>query len=303
MTSKNDNYEAYWRDRSQLKRKVQQAKRALELLKDDDQAAVAALGKEEPAAVTPLATEASRPLAERVKAQQALVAQLQQKLSKPPAIPPRAMVPRDDDPADEHIRLAGQFDRLGRQVPRGFLRVVRTEPVEIPEGQSGRLQFSQWLTDPDHGAGQLAARVLSNRIWHHSMGRGIVRTVDNFGRTGEPPSHPMLLDHLARELIQSDWSVKQLVRSIVTSRTFMLSSDHQSAGHERDPENRLLWRAHRRRIAPEALRDALLLAAGQLDFFANEVQRLVLGRSGDCCRGEQESTKNRFFPAAASTCL
>jgi hypothetical protein len=114
------------------------------------------------------------------------------------------------------------------------------------------------------GAGRLAARVLANRVWHHLIGRGIVRTVDNFGRTGEAPSHPELLDALARRLIDSGWSIKDLVREVVLSRTFAMSSRHDDVGHDVDPENRLIWRAHRRRLDPEALRDAMLAAAGEL---------------------------------------
>jgi hypothetical protein len=107
--------------------------------------------------------------------------------------------------------------------------------------------------------------VLANRVWHHLIGRGIVRTTDNFGRTGEAPENPELLDHLARELIDSGWSIKGLVRKIVTSRTFAMSSRHDDHAHSIDPDNRLLWRAHRRRLDPESLRDAMLLAAGELD--------------------------------------
>src|SRR6185436_18713586 len=107
-------------------------------------------------------------------------------------------------------------------VPRGFLRVISDVPAVIPEGQSGRIELARWLTDVEHGAGQLAARVLANRVWHHLTGCGLVRTVDNFGRTGEAPSHPELLDYLASELIDSDWSIKDLVRKIALSRTFMM---------------------------------------------------------------------------------
>jgi hypothetical protein len=112
------------------------------------------------------------------------------------------------------------------------------------------------------------------------MGRGIVRTVDNFGRTGERPTHPALLDHLADELIQSGWSLKSLVRRIVLSRTFAASSRHQAAGHAIDPDNRLLWRAHRRRLDPETLRDSMLFVSGQLN-------RAQLGSSVDYFPGER----------------
>jgi hypothetical protein len=177
------------------------------------------------------------------------------------------MVPTDvEAPADEHIRLAGDFDDLGDEVPRGFLQVVCTNAVpQIPEGQSGRLELAHWLTDVDEGAGRLAARVLVNRIWHQLFGQGLVRTVDNFGRTGETPSHPELLEYLAQELIASGWSVKALVRQIVMSRTNAISSAYDETAFIVDPENRLHWRFPRRRLDPEALRDAMLAAAGQLD--------------------------------------
>src|SRR5262249_30623700 len=201
-----------------------------------------------------------------VALQKDLVAKLQAELAAPPPIPPRAMIPCDvDTPADESVRLAGQFDRLGERVPRGFLRVINDVPAAIPEGQRARIELAQWLTDAENGAGQLAARVLANRVWHHLIGRGLVRTVDNLGRTGETASHPELLDYLARELIDSGWSLKHLVRQIALSRTFALSSHLDSACEAVDPDNRLLWRAHRRRLEPESLRDAMLTAAGQLD--------------------------------------
>jgi hypothetical protein len=92
-----------------------------------------------------------------------------------------------------------------------------------------------------------------------------VRTVDNFGRTGEAPSHPELLDYLALKLIDDGWSFKCLIRRIVLSRTFALSSQYDARNDDRDPENRFLWRAHRRRLDPESLRDAMLWCAGTLD--------------------------------------
>jgi hypothetical protein len=107
--------------------------------------------------------------------------------------------------------------------------------------------------------------VLANRIWQHLIGRGIVSTVDNFGRTGQPPTHPELLDHLADRLLASHWSIKALVREIVLSRTFAMSSQFSAAGQAVDPDNHLLWRAHRRRVDAESLRDSMLAVAGLLD--------------------------------------
>ena len=259
-------YETYWRERSKLQEKQKHAKSVLELLEKDDANTLGQLVRTQADAFAESAKDASQPKEKRIEGQKTLVAELDSAVANPPAIPPRAMIPSEaETPTDEHIRLAGQFDHPGEQIPRGVLRVVGDKPINIPEGQSGRMELAGWLTDVDDGAGRLTARVLANRVWHHLIGRGIVRTVDNFGRTGEAPSHPELLDHLARELIDSGWSVKALVRKVVLSRTFGMSSRHDDASHAVDPENRLLWRAHRRRLDPESLRDAMLSAAGTLD--------------------------------------
>ena len=260
-------YEKYWRERPQLTEQKKLAEATLELLKKNDAAALVEKLEKQPASFAELSKDQTRSMEERIAAQQALVEQLSKSLSQTPPIPPRAMIPTDvAQPADEHVRLAGQFDRLGEKVPRGFLTVLRdSADTFIPAEESGRVALGHWLTDASQRSGQLAARVLANRVWHHLIGRGLVRTVDNFGRTGEPPSHPELLDHLAGELIKADWSIKTLVRKIVVSRTFRLSSHQVATNHEVDPENRLVWRAHRRRLDPESFRDAMLNAAEKLD--------------------------------------
>jgi hypothetical protein len=260
-------YEKYWVDRDDLNKKTQRAKSVLALLKKGDEQALKNLLEKTADVVAQSAADTTQPMEKRIEAQQALIAQLDASIGKPPDIPPRAMVPTDGEaPSDEHIRLAGEFDELGDEVSRGFLQVICTNAdPEIPDGQSGRLELGHWLTDVDDGAGRLAARVLANRIWHQLFGQGLVRTVDNFGRTGETPSHPRLLDYLAQELIDSGWSVKALVRQIVLSRANALSSAYDEAAFTLDPENRLHWRFPRRRLDPEALRDAMLAAAGQLD--------------------------------------
>ncbi|CAA9495992.1 MAG: hypothetical protein AVDCRST_MAG91-758, partial [uncultured Sphingomonadaceae bacterium] len=132
----------------------------------------------------------------------------------------------------------------------------------VPADASGRLQLGQWLARPDN---PLPARVMANRAWHWLMGQGIVRTVDNFGTTGETPSHPALLDHLAARFAADGWSVKRLVRQIVLSRTYQLSTAANPAAVAIDPENRLRWRMDRRRLDAECIRDAMLAASGSLD--------------------------------------
>ena len=259
-------YEHYWRTRDAGRKKLDRARRALELLEQEDADGFDALLAEAEDGISETARAIEQPLDARLQAQSKLVEELEQTYGEQPEIPPRAMIPKDaEKPRDEKIRIAGRHDEQGEQVPRGFLTVVSKADADIAEGNSGRVELARWLTDADQGAGQLTARVLANRVWHHLLGRGIVRTVDNFGATGEAPTHPELLDYLAGELIGSDWSVKSLVRKIVLSRTFGMSGGHEPDSYAVDPENRLLWRAHRRRLDAETLRDAMLSAAGLLD--------------------------------------
>ena len=170
-------------------------------------------------------------------------------------------------PKDGHIHLRGQVRVLGDKVPRGFLSVVDIhadthEDVRIPNDASGRLQLARWLTSPNH---PLTARVMANRVWHYLMGEGLVRTVDNFGTMGEAPSHPELLDHLAVQFRDQGWSVKKLIRQIVLSRTYQLSSRETADQRRIDPENRWLARARRRRLDSDAIRDSMLSISGQLE--------------------------------------
>ena len=262
----NEHYEKFWREKPKLQERAKQAKSAYDLLNKKDLSEFDEFAKKHADSLADGVANTVLSKDERIKLQKALVDKLATSLAKPPQIPPRAMISADSEkPADEHIRIAGQFDQTDQLVPRGFLSVASDKAAAIPEGQSGRLELALWLTDVEHGAGHVSARVIANRVWQHMLGTGIVRTADNFGRTGEPPSHPELLDFLASELIDSGWSLKHLVRTIALSHAFTQSSGHNEAAHAVDPENRLLWRAHRRRLPPEALRDAMLMAAGKLD--------------------------------------
>lgn len=288
-------YETYWRERSKLVENAKQGKAARELLEKHDETALKELAAKHAGVVSKAALDETLPIEDRIKAQNAQVAALEA-AAKPVEIPPRAMIPSDvKSPKNEAVRLAGQFDKPGETVPRGFLHVVSASAAEIPDGQSGRLQLARWLTDIDGGAGALAARVLANRIWYHLMGRGIVRTVDNFGRTGEAPSHPELLDYLARRVVESGWSLKDLVRDIVLSRTFAMSSQHNDTAYERDPENRFLWRTHKRRLGAEALRDSLLFAAGLLNDTPLDSTVSYLGDQATAV-GANENRRRTDFP-------
>ena len=132
-----------------------------------------------------------------------------------------------------------------------------------------------------------------NRIWHYLFDEGIVRTVDNFGQTGERPSHPELLDYLAGEFINDGWSTKSLIRQIVLSRTYQLSNGFDEANFEVDPDNRLLWRMNRRRLDFEEIRDALLFVSGKLERQPPEASPLA-----DVARGELGRRGNTNFRLA-----
>ncbi len=164
---------------------------------------------------------------------------------------------------DTEIRIRGEAEKLGPVVPRGFLNVVKLEgqPV-IPADKSGRLELAQWLTDPRN---PLTSRVVVNRLWHHLFGAGLVTSVDNFGVTGDKPSHPELLDYLANQFIQDGWSTKRMIRRLVLTRAYGLGSSATEQHLTTDPANRFVWRHSPRRLEAEELRDATLAATGRLD--------------------------------------
>ncbi len=166
-------------------------------------------------------------------------------------------VKEEPKPSDVRVHHRGSVHNLGESVPRGYLQVTGGGPA-IPPVEGGRLQLAEWMAGRDH---PLTARVFANRAWHWLIGAGIVRTTDNFGTTGERPSHPELLDHLASRFVEDGWSVKKLVRRIVTTSAYRMSS---GKAPEADPENRLLSRMNRRRLDAEAIRDTLLAASGRL---------------------------------------
>lgn len=179
---------------------------------------------------------------------------------------PLAMGVRDHKkPADCKLNIKGDAKKLGDAIPRGFLTacsVPDADAVKFSEKQSGRLELAQWLTNPNH---PLTARVIVNRVWQHLFGTGIVKTPNDFGVYGEPPTHPELLDHLAIRFIKDGWSIKKLIRSIVLTRTYQLSSEADRELLTKDDANQWLARHERRRLDAEALRDSMLFASGELD--------------------------------------
>ncbi len=157
----------------------------------------------------------------------------------------------------------GEISKPGEIIPRDYPKVIKLTTIpKPPDKESGRLEFAQWLTHPDH---PLTARVMANRVWSHLFGKGIVPTVDNFGFTGKRPTHPELLDHLALNFVENGWSVKRLVKEIVLSRAYRQSSDFREDYFLKDPDNTWVWRADKRRLDAECIRDAMLAVSGQLD--------------------------------------
>ncbi len=179
----------------------------------------------------------------------------------PEKYPFHHMISDVDDPKNEHVHIRGNPDNLGAEVPRHFLKIlVENEPTPYTNG-SGRLELAREIASSDN---PLTARVMANRIWLGHFGRGIVGTPSNFGVMGERPTHPELLDYLAARFVESGWSVKALHREILLTDVYRRSAQHIAANYEVDPENKLLWRATRRRLDVESLRDSLLYVSGRL---------------------------------------
>ncbi|MBI1321056.1 MAG: DUF1549 domain-containing protein [Candidatus Hydrogenedens sp.] len=177
--------------------------------------------------------------------------------------PYRAHVAAEGTPENEFVHLRGNYKTPGEEVPRRFLEALGgDQPLGGPD-RSGRLALAEAMFSNEN---PLPARVLVNRVWHHLFGRGIVPSVDNFGVLGAPPSHPELLDYLAAGFRDDGWSMKHLVKRVVmTSAYRMSSSPTDASAEERDPDNILLHRMNRRRLEGEAVRDAILASAGTLD--------------------------------------
>ena len=176
--------------------------------------------------------------------------------------------------ADVPILKRGEITQPGEVVPRAFPAVFGLNKKNpIPKDASGRLEFARWLTDPQH---PLTSRVMVNRIWNHVFGEGLVATVDDFGSTGQRPSHPELLNYLALRFVENGWSVKSMVRELVLSRTYRQGSTWREGAFVSDPDNRLLWRMPKRRLEAEAIRDAMLAVSGELDLSRPEAS--LVGR-------------------------
>ncbi len=177
------------------------------------------------------------------------------------------------------LMVKGDPDRLGKEVTRRFPAVLGGQTLPAGANGSGRVELADWIAD---AANPLTARVMVNRIWQYHFGRGIVATPNDFGKQGRPPSHPELLDYLARHFVQSGWSIKEMHRLVMLSATYQQSSwsaEREAQGaapegaprsalrapHLVDPDNEYLWHFSRRRLDAESIRDAILAVSGSLD--------------------------------------
>jgi hypothetical protein len=207
-------------------------------------------------------------------------------------------------PWDLNLHIRGNPEQLGEVIPRRFpLALSSGKPVLFNEG-SGRLQLAGTIAHHP-----LAARVAVNRMWMALFGQGLVRTPSNFGRTGDRPAVPELLEYLASRFVNGKYSMKTLLREIVLSDTYQRASSNHPASAKADPENRYVWRQNRRRLEAEPLRDAMLAVAGELDRSAGGEskplddafhRRTIYAKTS---RFQQDETLSLFdLPSASVTC-
>ena len=203
--------------------------------------------------------ENSRDLSPRLNQLVSAYRSLESRLSKPRVISAMGDI---DTGYDAPLLEKGDAKRPGDPVPRGYLTLLKASGSAFQTSGSGRRKLAEVIASADN---PLTARVMVNRLWHHVFGRGIVATVDDFGRFGDQPSHPELLDYLASRFVKQGWSVKRLLRLLVLSETFRQSSRPSPLAGRVDPENRSLHHYPLRRLEAEVIRDTILAASGRLE--------------------------------------
>ena len=195
-----------------------------------------------------------------------------------PKEPEMACAIEDGDSVEQKVFIRGDYNNSGEAAPKGFPAILARYDTKPSFVGSGRLQLAEWLTQPSH---PLTTRVMVNRIWQWHFGEGLVRTPDNFGKTGERPTHPELLDYLAAQFVKNGWSIKAMHRMIMLSNAYRTSSVNPNVAEEADPENRLLTRFNRRRLSVEEMRDGLLAIDGTLDLTMGGTLQTGRGTDGE----------------------
>lgn len=202
----------------------------------------------------------SGPFKQHIESEKSAIEVLKKAL--PPQFPFLQTLQDKEKPADMKVHIRGDRNNLGDVAPRRFLSIL-SQPDSKPFTKgSGRLELAEAIVAPTN---PLSSRVIVNRLWQNHFGQGIVNTPSNFGQLGERPTHPELLDYLSAYFAENGNSLKKLHKLILMSATYGLSSENVSANDSIDPDNHFYWRAKRRRVDAETLRDSLLFAAGELD--------------------------------------
>ncbi len=181
-------------------------------------------------------------------------------------------------PVEQHVLIRGTPGNQGDAVPKQFLQIIAGEQQTPITRGSGRLELARWLADPNH---PLTARVIVNRIWQYHFGEALVRTPNNFGKLGEAPTHPELLDYLAKRFVEGGWSIKKMHRLLMLSSAYQMSSQITKQQIEADPANRLFSRFNRRRLDVEEIRDGLLAIDGSIDWTMGGTLQSGFGTDGE----------------------
>jgi hypothetical protein len=242
---------------------------------------------------------------EKAKQAEALLAQAaEMEKTLPTKEVPMACAVKEGETMDQKVFVRGDYHNLGDPVARTVPAILRlSAPAPEVKTKSGRLELADWIVDPRN---PLPSRVMANRIWQGHFGDGIVRTPDNYGRLGDRPSNPELLDYLARTFMESGWSIKKMNRTIMLSRTYQMSAAYDEATKAKDPENRMLSHFPRQRLSIEEIRDAYLAMGGDLDLTMGGTLDPGVGTDGETSAGrismnpEKTNRRSIYLPLRRS---
>jgi cytochrome c553 len=240
--------------------------------------------------------------AEQAKALLAQAAEMEKTL--PTKEVPMACAVKEGPSMDQKVFVRGDYHNLGDPVERTVPAILRlSAPAPEVKTKSGRLELADWIVDSRN---PLPSRVMANRIWQGHFGDGIVRTPDNYGRLGERPSNPELLDYLAKTFMENGWSIKKMHRLIMLSKTYQMSAAYDEATKAKDPENRMLSHFPRQRLSIEEIRDAYLAMGGDLDLTMGGTLDPGVGTDGETSAGrismnpEKTNRRSIYLPLRRS---
>jgi hypothetical protein len=242
---------------------------------------------------------------EKAKQAEALLAQAaEMEKTLPTKEVPMACAVKEGPTMDQKVFVRGDYHNLGDPVARTVPAILRlSAPAPEVKTNSGRLELADWIVDPRN---PLPSRVMANRIWQGHFGDGIVRTPDNYGRLGERPSNPELLDYLAKTFMENGWSIKKMNRLIMLSKTYQMSAAYDEATKSKDPENRMLSHFPRQRLSIEEIRDAYLSMGGDLDLTMGGTLDPGVGTDGETSSGrismnpEKTNRRSIYLPLRRS---